>query len=85
MTFNAGVEAAAKVMDDLDRSGFYAAAIRARAKRAEPTEADILDAMVEAAAGHFGIEPKPDDPNTPQVRRCMESILARLRTDGVVD
>ena len=36
-TFNAGVEAAAKVMEDLDHSGWFAAAIRARAKR------DIID------------------------------------------
>ena len=85
MIFNAGVEAAAKVMDDLDRGGFYAAAIRTRAKRIEPTEADILDAMVEAAAPHFAIEPEPADPNPPQVRRCMEAVLARLRAEGVVD
>ena len=85
MTFNAGVEAAAKVMDDLDHGGWWAAAIRARAKRDEPPEADILDAMVAGATGHFGIEPKPDDPATPEVRRCMKSVLVRLRADGVVD
>ncbi len=85
MTHNAGVEAAAKVMDDLDRGGFFAAAIRARAKRDEPAEAGIIDAMVDAAAAHFGIKPKSDDPGTPEVRRCMESILARLRADGVID
>ena len=85
MTFNAGVEAAAKVMDDLDHGGWWAAAIRARARRDEPPEADILDAMVEAAAEHFGIAPKPDDPATPEVRRCMKSVLVRLRTDGIVD
>ena len=85
MTYNAGVEAAAKVMDDLDHGGWFAAAIRARVRRDEPPEADILDAMIEAAAKHFGIDPQPDDPNTPQVRRCMESILTRLRTDGIVD
>ncbi len=82
--YNAGVEAAAKVMEDLDRSGFFASAIRARAKRAEPPKANVIAAMVEAAAGHFGIEPKPDDPATPEVQRCMEAVLARLRADGVV-
>ncbi len=84
-TFNAGVEAGAVVMDDLDHGGFFAAAIRARAMRDAVLEDKILDAMVEAAAAHFAIKPDPDDPNTPEVRRCMVSILARLRADGAVD
>ena len=64
----------------------FAAAIRTRAQGEDAmTEDKILDAMVEAAAGHFGIKPEPDDPDTPEVRRCMEVVLARLRTDGVVD
>ncbi len=82
--YNAGVEAAAKVMDDLDHSGFFAAAIRARAMRDVRPEDDVLDAMVEAAAAHFAIEPEPDDPDAPAVRRCMEAILVRLRADSVV-
>ncbi len=60
------------------------ALISVRTKRAELAPTDILDAMVAASAEHFGIEPKPDDPGTPEVRRCMESVLARLRADGVI-
>ncbi len=39
-SYNAGVEAAIAVMDDLDHSGWFAAAIRARALRDEPTISD---------------------------------------------
>ncbi len=80
MTYNAGVEAAAKVMDDLDHGGWFATAIRARAMRDAMPEDKILDAMVEAAAAHFAIKPEKDEP---EVRRCMVSILTRLRADGV--
>ncbi len=83
MTYNAGVEAAAKVMDDLDHGGWFAAAIRERAMRDAMPEDKILDAMVEAAAAHFAIKPDPDDHDMPEVRRCMVSILTRLRADGV--
>lgn len=84
--YNAGVEAAAEVMDDLDRGGWFAFAIRARAKREDAmTEADIIDVMVEAAAAHFGIESKSFYPDLPAVRRCMAAILARLRAEGVVN
>ncbi len=83
--YNAGVEAAAKVMDDLDRSGWFAEAIRERATRDEQSEADTITAMVDAVAKHLGIEPKKDDPDMPAVRRCMEAVLARLRAGGVVN
>ncbi len=84
--YNAGVEAAAAIMDDLDSGGWFAAAIRARATpiHARRNDADIIALMMEAAAAHFGIDPKPDDPDTPEVRRCMESILARLRAEGII-
>ena len=86
MTFNDGVEAAAKVMDDLDRGGWFAAAIRARAKLEYAMPEDkILDAMVEAAAAHFNIAPEPDDPDLPAVRRCMVAIQTRLRADGAIN
>ncbi len=54
------------------------------AARAERDDAEVIDAMVAAAAAHLGIERRLDDPNVPAVRRCMEAILARLRADGVV-
>ena len=82
--YNAGVEAAAKVMDDLDGGGWFAEAIRARARRVQQDDIDVIDGMVAAAAAHLGIERRPDDPDIPAVRRCMEAILARLRADGVV-
>ncbi len=40
MTHNAGVEAAIAVMSDLDRGGWFAEAIRARAMRDETTISD---------------------------------------------
>ena len=83
---NVGVEAAAKVMDDLDRSGFFAEAIRARAKQdSAMTEDEILDVMVEAIAAHFSIESEQDDPDLPAVRRCVKAILTRLRAKGVIN
>ena len=85
MTFNAGVEAAAKVMDDLDRGGWFAEAIRARAmQRDEITDDIIVATMVEAAAKHLGLEVKSDDPNLPAVQNCMKSVMMRLRVDGII-
>lgn len=77
---NVGVEAAAEVMDDLDRSGWFAEAIRARAKQdSAMAEDEIIDVMVEATAAHFAIVSDQDDPDLPAVRRCMKAILTRLR------
>ena len=75
-----GGEAAAEVMDDLGRSGWFAEAIRARAKQdSAMAEDEIIDVMVEATAAHFAIVSDQDDPDLPAVRRCMKAILTRLR------
>ena len=85
MTFNAGVEAAAKVMDDLDRGGWFAEAIRARAMRsAGITDDAIVAGMIDAVSKHLGFEADPDDPYLLAAQNCMKSVLVRLRADGIV-